>query len=883
MGKRRKVDVTTSAEPVVPCDQKGMVLLHRARFVEWQPSAVVALTSSDDGSLTVAARENGDVELYDVSNFQLLRRIPGHVDASPTSIALVASDEKSVEGCRLFTAGLDGTIVEYDLENCCSASITDGNGGAIWSVALSPGSKSQSQPQPQPQPTSEAIPNGVGHRSVPYKEPHNDADNNSSSSSDENEDEQNTHDGLSGQNSPQKSSILAAACDDGSVKLFTVEYGLPGVVYSKSLPRVEGRTLAVAWHPSAEFLVSGGTDGCIHVWEVASGREVLRITVGDGTGREVCIWSLLVLPDGSIVSGDSVGNVCFWDGRFGTLISRFDRHAADVLAMAASPDGSVVFAAGVDPQIGVFKKLKGGTSGPDSQSWAFLSAKRTHTHDVRAMCISQHGIHTQIKGGGDPTGGLGGTLFTGSNDTQLFAHSVDRFLKQHPLPVNSCPQPPLFGAGMMKWPWLLVANRNEVDIWKLAGPPRDTTQGVVGNGLTPPHAVQKHLVHLVNRSGDYINAVACSPGGEYIAFSDTKSLRCLKVSLDHEDLGGGEDDRVTVSTVALQPLSDASKRQRTPKGSFPPASFLVFRPGHPSVLIAVAPDGLIRIVDASYPERHTTIRDLHDLRFKMWYKRDRSRSQARRLAPAVALCEVRNDGKWFAAVVRNRIYLLDLDTNKITSQILFSGSYSEHRSISNATSGTATTPLVPGNEHITSIAFSKWNGAHVILACTARNYISMYDCATGQPTAWTMKYPANLMPLRLANFPGPITGMVAIPKDEDENEVEDEKEATVLLYSSHAFCHIDFSAPLSTDAVSGRELTAAEKRAKRRREYEEKQREGYEEMGSSAGENCRVLRNVNPILHAAKVGDREVVVVERSWAEVMARIAAPMYRHRFGT
>ena len=96
---------------------------------------------------------------------------------------------------------------------------------------------------------------------------------------------------------------MAAACDDGCARIFVAEWGAPGLVYSKTLPRVEGRCLAVAWHPSGEVLATAGTDGCIHLWNVASGHEVLRITAGDGTGasKEGCIWSLTVLPDGTVV------------------------------------------------------------------------------------------------------------------------------------------------------------------------------------------------------------------------------------------------------------------------------------------------------------------------------------------------------------------------------------------------------------------------------------------------------------------------------------------------------------------------------------------------------------------------------------------------------
>lgn len=66
---------------------------------------------------------------------------------------------------------------------------------------------------------------------------------------------------------------MALACDDGSIKLFSVEGGLPGAQYQRSLAQAEGRSLAVAWHPSGKCLYSGGTDGCIHCWEAGTGEE----------------------------------------------------------------------------------------------------------------------------------------------------------------------------------------------------------------------------------------------------------------------------------------------------------------------------------------------------------------------------------------------------------------------------------------------------------------------------------------------------------------------------------------------------------------------------------------------------------------------------------
>lgn len=71
------------------------------------------------------------------------------------------------------------------------------------------------------------------------------------------------------------------------VRIFAAEDGVAGLQYRRALPRVEGRALSCAWHPAAPgMLVAGYGDGCMRVWNVPQGIEVLRMTVG--------AWSLQV-------------------------------------------------------------------------------------------------------------------------------------------------------------------------------------------------------------------------------------------------------------------------------------------------------------------------------------------------------------------------------------------------------------------------------------------------------------------------------------------------------------------------------------------------------------------------------------------------------------
>ena len=94
----------------------------------------------------------------------------------------------------------------------------------------------------------------------------------------------------------------------------------------------------------------------------------------------------------------------------------------------------------MDPQVALFHRLPLPAAGEYAASsdaaaaaaeepvgsgkalpWAYLSTKRPHSHDVRALVVAS--------GKALPPGEGGPRLFTGGNDTQLVSHSVLRFLK----------------------------------------------------------------------------------------------------------------------------------------------------------------------------------------------------------------------------------------------------------------------------------------------------------------------------------------------------------------------------------------------------------------------------------------------------------------------
>eukprot|EP00883_Tetradesmus_obliquus_P000192 jgi/Sobl393_1/10198/SZX66334.1 len=272
-------------------DAHGLTVLHRVRasskLVPWHVAAVTCIAACPDGSVFAAGYDDGKVEVFDGALFNCLARIPGSDGSEISSIAWARAPGDA--HWRLFASTLDGSLLELSCQQLQPIAATDSFGGAIWCMRPAPAAA------------------GVVKQ-------------------------------------------LAAACGDGSVKLFAVHGAVAGAEYVKSLPRVEGNVLALAWHPDGRSIVSGGSDGCIHCWDVQRGTERQRITVGTSSAAPPCVWSLTVLRDGTIVSGDGDGAVQFWDGRFGTLLARHQQFAADVLALAASPDGASVWASGVDPR-----------------------------------------------------------------------------------------------------------------------------------------------------------------------------------------------------------------------------------------------------------------------------------------------------------------------------------------------------------------------------------------------------------------------------------------------------------------------------------------------------------------------------------------------------
>ena len=343
--------------------------IHRCRFVDFPPSAINALAFShsanprpahDQGRLAVG-RANGSIEIWNPLNgvWHHESTFSGGKDRSIEGLAWVQEPEDENEqgqrtqgALRLFSIGSSSAVTEWDLGTGLPIRQSTGNHSEAWCIASQP-------PHIQPQ-----------------------------------QQEQRTH---------QK---IAVGCADGSVVLLSTEDG--GLAFERFVARTsqkKARALCITWK-NRNILAVGYADSTIRLYSIAKNRKdtfVRTISLGGGQrgGRkEKLIWALDSLPDGTLVSGDSTGEVCWWDRDNYGQLQRIQAHEADVLCLATSADGKTVFSGGIDRRTVIYN-LSSNASFPH-QRWAKGTHKRIHTQDVKTMASLDVGkISVVVSGGPD--------------------------------------------------------------------------------------------------------------------------------------------------------------------------------------------------------------------------------------------------------------------------------------------------------------------------------------------------------------------------------------------------------------------------------------------------------------------------------------------------
>lgn len=150
------------------------------------------------------------------------------------------------------------------------------------------------------------------------------------------------------------------------------------------------------------------------------------------------IWSLTVLRDFTLISGDNHGRIQFWNGYTGNeLLSTTQVHTSTISCLATNDNDDAVFASGEDSRVICLRKVNRAQDSlptslfPSSElkrypflesmincQWIYTNSHRPHTHDVRSLVIvTQSGKSVLVSGG---------------VDSKLCMYSVDDFTGTRP-------------------------------------------------------------------------------------------------------------------------------------------------------------------------------------------------------------------------------------------------------------------------------------------------------------------------------------------------------------------------------------------------------------------------------------------------------------------
>ncbi|MCI0640099.1 MAG: serine/threonine protein kinase [Gemmataceae bacterium] len=296
------------------------------------------LTIAPDGKSVLACGRDGTARIYDFSNGKLLKKFEGHTN-------VIYCGSFSSDGLRLATSGADGDIRIWDtVSSACLRTIPQAHKGTAWSVAWTPDNKqlfsgggvgAKNQEDRDYVPRLWNAVNGDLVRSFPAHNdwinqiavhPHGNAPFAASVGSDR---WLRVWDYKSGKQSgscqlkqggryvmfTRDGKHLLVSAGSGDAGFLSLHDARSGALIRQFQPLggTMGAPYQVDISRDQKWVVSGGVDNLIHLWDMASGKELVRIS-----GHTAYLEGVAFTPDNRhLITCSQDRTVRVWEIQFG--------------------------------------------------------------------------------------------------------------------------------------------------------------------------------------------------------------------------------------------------------------------------------------------------------------------------------------------------------------------------------------------------------------------------------------------------------------------------------------------------------------------------------------------------------------------------------------
>lgn len=300
---------------------------------------------------------------------------------------------------------------------------------------------------------------------------------------------------------------LVAGTEEGFLNLFNVDDN--EIVYDKILDKQEGRILCCKFDHSGNIIVTGSID-TIRIWNKTTGHVIHKMSTGRvEKAKETVVWSIYVLKNMTIVSGDSRGRLTFWDGNLGSQIDSYIASKADILCVTANENEDQLFCSGIDPLVKTYTYTNIKRDNEKHGKWVETYKRTYHLNDVKTMAC------------------FDSCILTGSADGYLTA-SMNRSL----LPIQKCPpfiQDPVVLCELRRL--ILFKYTNYIEVWRLGSSKDD-------DDYKDPDNEEKNIVALKDaplkvlalksRKDETIINATISPNGKWILYTTNTCIRIFR-------------------------------------------------------------------------------------------------------------------------------------------------------------------------------------------------------------------------------------------------------------------------------------------------------------------------------------------------------------------